>query len=87
MKASKVFREAAKKIELGYQNFCCNAISFVVVSDTFLQCEERDYFRKIYGKRNGGYLGWYGSTLKKENQDARIIALCLAAAIAESEGK
>ncbi len=85
MKFSKIFRIAAKNIDSRKSAFyACEAIDYVCGS---FNSPAREYFKDLYGKKSGGMTGWYGVPLYDHNQSARVIALCFAAAIAESEGK
>ena len=80
-----MFREAAKLIEDGEECFCCIAID-KVCGKSF--SKERDYFERIVNPPiNDLRTGWYGRISDTKNLNARVIALCLAAAVAESEGK
>lgn len=89
MKPSEIFRKAARYMENRcYPPYACNAISFVETGCSFDQTLARKYFKEIYGKKEGhNTAGWYGDPHCSKNRNARIIALCLAAAVAKSEGK
>lgn len=93
MKPSKILREAAKHIEKEQclDQLCgCDVIqrkckSYQQVIDT------HKYFSMVAPKRKEPFRSWWGkisneSYQRPSNVNARIIGLCLAAAIAESEG-
>lgn len=86
MKFSEIFRRAARRIEKGRNSFCCYAIEDQYDVDLEERIPARNYFLDIYGHRNKPDIGVFGKADIKANQDRRVIALCLAAAIAESEG-
>ena len=85
MKASEVYREAAKQMELGYANFCCHALTRV---GGYGLCAK---MKKLYAPRSLSS-AWMedsddgkGSYLGTESHNYRILALCFMAAIAEDE--
>lgn len=90
MKPSKVLREAARIVERSRRpNYCgCPAIGAVLgiyFLDRDLPEPVMGYFRLVAPSPDSSPYGawWRGPEEKGE----RIIGLCLAAAIAESEGK
>lgn len=98
MKPSAILRGAAKLIEDGECSEGCWAITSVgqrlgaKVSDIDKAHGAFDAVKPP--SFNGGYDTWWGSVYDNprtnslpRNMNARIVGLCLAAAIAESEGK
>ena len=96
MKYSEVFREAALQLERGQDRFSCNAIDDIAggfntparqyYSD-LIAPEANDALVMLHdvkweGKGTGAW-GWYWG---EEAGACRILALCFAAAVAESEG-
>lgn len=99
MKSSEILREAARMVERGESNFACHAIS--MVGGNCREIEAFQLLRPTYAERDlvnhdegeaysssnnlvldGDFWWWmhYG------RNEYRILGLCLAAAIAESEG-
>ena len=83
MKKSKTYIEAAKRIANNDENFCCNAIDEITGFDVTHLIYFEKYFRPTFAKFGDQ---WFGSCFSGKNQNVRVIALCFAAAIAESEG-
>jgi len=90
MKISGVFRVAAEMMAEGVGSlFCCNSIECVEAAAKTRK-KALEYFRGLYhperdsSKEKEG--GWFGNVLLQRNKDRRLIALCLAADIAEQEG-
>ena len=91
MKPSQVYREAARLLERKEVITCCPAISTAERP----YHDERGHngecrldqlegpFREFFWPDNGQAY-WWGSPKVKANQDARVIALCFMAAMAES---
>ncbi len=87
MKTSEILRLAAQLMEIGSVcpapdcGFCCCAISSVTREEaSYLAAKAvlSDYF---FNEAT-----WWNEEKTPENQSLRILALCMAAAIAESEG-
>jgi hypothetical protein len=84
MKPSEILREAARRIERGVNIYGCCAIAEVSSWDDLDEGSPVvSYFSLVRPHRSPTGIWW--ST--EERDGARILGLCLAAAIAESEGK
>jgi len=82
MKLSKVFRNASRAIELGKNVYCCTAIDDATWFGDPDRLPALYYFNDLFKPtRNRTY--WW----PQHDRDSRVVALCFAAAIAESEGK
>jgi hypothetical protein len=78
-----IFRRAAKHIENGGQNFCCNALEWVDASN-----DEMNLFAKLYLKENPKHGSWFGMAHEyylPQNRKNRIRALLRTARVAERE--
>lgn len=86
MKRSAVYQRAAWLIEKNYERFACNAIVEAKGRhfDTPAEREFAEYFKPLNRSIDRP---WFGQPSIEQNRDHRVIALCLMAAIAESEGK
>lgn len=89
MKISKILRKAAVRIEREWSTYSCCAIT---EDDELGSINARIFFIDLYKPDAPGVdvAYWADSTTRKkgwEGPDVRVIALCLAADIAESEGK
>jgi hypothetical protein len=90
MKRSEIYLEAAKRIALR-NDFSCNAIDFVQGRNSHPMA--RASYVKLFGLKNtrAGNAGrnvvalWYSGP--EEEQKCRVLMLCLASAIAASEGE
>jgi hypothetical protein len=91
MKSSEILREAARSVERGLDSYGCWAIVDAAEADYGLSLEETiknsapatkamTYFRLLSPRI--AFSTWWDF----DDQGPRIIGLCLAAAIAESEG-
>jgi hypothetical protein len=85
MKASEILRQAARLVERGEEWYGCFAIDEVAGADSIGHEQAMGIFKIV--APDGHSLGsfWWGAS--ERSMDARIIGLCLAAAIAESEGQ
>lgn len=86
MKASKVLREAAKRIDRRADLFCCCAIDWVGGSSTeFISARDkaREYFSMF--KPEGLSMFWFGDD-NPSNRHARVMALLFAAEVAKADG-
>ena len=86
MKPSVVLRHAARRVERKQNVYGCTAIKMAcglscLSDNSEVPQQVWGYFRLIGGNRGLGS-PWWGLW-----DDSRIVALCLAAAIAESEGQ
>jgi hypothetical protein len=89
MKPSEVLRKAAQMVERDYEYLGCLAIWHTARSCR-LEAETLEFFERVAPARRVDGDPWWGNwaTCEKNPQkNARIIGLCLAAALAESEGK
>lgn len=88
MKPSQILREAARRIDAGEDPCGCWAIDGAYGDDKHHahKWRAKEFFHLIAPHANT--IGvWFGGTWSPINQSRRVIALCLAAAIAESEGQ
>lgn len=98
MKPSEILKQAARRVELLQTTCGCDSIRMVVNGSlavgSAIPPESVMQFFRLVGPRNASAGktwwgrwrgGWYSCT--PADRDARIIGLCLAAAIAESEGQ
>lgn len=88
MKYSEIFLKAAEYIEI-HNNFTCDVIDEMVYWK-FCRIDKESLPRKWYAETLGLY-SCYGFSLfelhtASDSKNRRVIMLCLAAAIAESEG-
>ena len=85
MKAeTSVYLEAARRIAQVDQWYCCGALKAVSApGDRMPQLLFAQLFRqpRVYGLMD---YGWWGCPCNESNQDARVLALCLAHEIYES---
>ena len=88
MKSSEILREAARRIELGKDQFGCHAIFVAMGGNMHTIWPEPEWdshimrrFRVVAPSKAKNGNAWWDTY-----SEARIIGLCLAAAIAESEG-
>lgn len=81
MKSSEILREAARRVENGADIGGCLAINCATTNFGEAIRAEIVFDRYFYNSTNSGYWWPY-----KAKHGPRIIGLCLAAAIAESEG-
>ena len=80
MTLSEIFLKAAKAIETGKNSYCCTAIDDAAWYEDQDDYPAQEYFAELFSpKRRRAY--WW----QQGDRDSRIVALCLAAAIAESE--
>ena len=82
MKSSEILRKAARLVEAGQCSFGCVAVDVVTqwnFSEALKACEYIYLFMPVTMDKGGGF--W-----PMRSKSHRIIGLCLAAAIAESEG-
>ena len=97
MKISEVLRKAARSLERGTSDCCCAAIRHVAgLSETWYDHNLINFriaklpptqkFFAIYFRPRNSNGFWFGPRYVGDGRDRRILALCLAAAIAESEG-
>ena len=86
MTLSEVFRNAARQIEIGENSFCCTAIDYAMWDAVWYAVQDehsaREYFAELFSPTRRRIWWW-----RRDDRDSRIVALCLAAAIAESEGE
>lgn len=97
---AKIYRNAAKNLEdEGWEAYCCNAIEGETGNgpdNMFDACTAKDTLASVLGNPKNVYRedkewgdqidhGWFGPPTPKA-QEARRIALCLAAAVVESGG-
>lgn len=92
MKSSEILREAARLVERGENEYGCLAIDDVICLNArigyFSSAHEAmaskaiEWLRMLEPERKAMCGGYWNYTVK----GPRIIGLCLAAAIAESEG-
>jgi hypothetical protein len=88
MKPSAILQEAARNMELGHEKYSC-----IAVRNAIPDCSDSVYsmaFREQPAARAYAVLLGRLPTLSdfhSESVDHRIVALCIAAAIAKSEGK
>ncbi len=80
---AKIYLKAAIAIENRNERFCCLAIGHQ--DGLFMNSPRRAKFADFFGKKQyGSSAGWYGTIGNTFHQDCRVIALCLAAAAAET---
>jgi len=82
MKLSDVFRNAARAVEIVENTYCCTAIDDAVWYADQDEHPVQEYFAELFSPTRRRTFWWL-----KDDRDSRVVALCLAAAIAESEGK
>lgn len=90
MKVSEILRESARLIAAGVCELGCPAISRAAGSDGPAYLRAHAVFRLVGPHRDNFGNPWWGSwesCVDEANRSARVIGLCLAAAIAESEGQ
>lgn len=86
MKSSKILRKAARMVDRGYdEGGCCAIIDSAPIRTDADYERAMKRFEMVKPRRTNTNLYWW-DIHSKEGNDARIIGLCLAAAIAESEG-
>ncbi len=77
------FREAAAIMESHEQDYCCPAIEDAAI-DYLDGCAMQDFFRRLFEPDHcEDILGWWSL----RHGQARLLALLLAAEIAEREGR
>ena len=95
MKTSKLYIEAAKLVDSGKARFCCTALYMAKykkpMSMKFFTYNIPEALAMCYLFKNDKYnntlwRGTFGTPNEPKNQKERVIALCLMAAIAESDG-
>jgi hypothetical protein len=84
-KASEVLTQAARRIERDLSKYGCCAID-LVTGDQKLRDRAMSYFVKLKPLNVSVEGAWFGYSFIPENQDRRVVALTLAAAIARSNG-
>lgn len=85
-KPSQALRAAARLVERESERFGCGAIARTALDDT-VRVETLRYFARIHIMTAAPWWGGWDDYNKPEYRNPRIIGLCLAAAIAESEGR
>ena len=94
MKASTLYRRAAQLVHEGHAYFGCTAIYMlkrnVPMSEAFFRTNDIESlaFARLFQNpryRDTLYRGCFGKPTVKKNQEHRVMALCLMAAIAEAE--
>jgi hypothetical protein len=91
MKPSEILREAARRVERGASIGGCSAIYWAArAPNDYLRNWEarhraREFFQHLRPTKVPSSGFWWSIT--NEGDNARIIGLCLAALIAESEGQ
>lgn len=83
MKQSEIFREAAECIQDGRERLACCAV--INACDTDEEADDAVGMFAGYFEPEEPALSWFGR-FTPDNQAHRMTALCLMAAIAESEG-
>ena len=89
MKSSEILREAARLVESGQHTFSCHAISDAAGLDDVCCTDTGAHkaYAILLGRLPDVSDIWRGLTgRREEGTNVRVMALCLAAAIAESEG-
>ena len=89
MKSSEILREAARLIELGLNDCGCAAIMAAAHWEKpAIRAAMEPFLLFSPPEKNENEVWWGASEMfwTGEHRDARIIGLCLAAAISESEG-
>lgn len=81
MKSSEILRKAARKVERGTYRGGCIAIANSARGFNDISRAHKVFRRHFYRSTSSGY--WWPFS---DKHGPRIIGLCLAAAIAESEG-
>lgn len=82
-----IYRDAAKLVEDGGENFACIAID--VTARSFGRSKYRTEFELLFSPDPGegdsfpSANGWFGYSLDPDARGARILALCFMAAITE----
>ena len=85
-KISEVLRGAAQVVER-QGGYGCWAIGYVANFSWVLDYHPAlDYFRDLFNPTCDKWPFWFGDCRDKKCQAHRILSLCLAASIAESEG-
>lgn len=84
MKPSQILREAARLVERGKYSGGCAAILWARVPYED-RGAAREYFHLLRPSKSSDSGYWWD--FDPQGKSARIIGLCLAAAIAESEGE
>lgn len=96
MKPSEILKLAARIVERGEKDCGCDAIGWAASGRVghYPPDNVMEFFLHLYPQDGGSYYceTWWGSFRNRThrspaNRNARIIGLCLAAAIAESEGQ
>ncbi len=86
MKASEIFAQAA---EVAFLEKSCGCYALEqVCQQGYMRGQIFDKFADVFGPTNKTAIqigGWWGDCDDKENQNARLLALCFMAAIAEDE--
>jgi hypothetical protein len=89
MKMSELFLKAAERVEDGLNSFACHAIRDAVPFGFLdsLNQQAQDFFAEHFKpKHYTRGQSWFGPGWMQENRDRRVVALTLAAAIAEKQG-
>ena len=89
MKSSEILREAARLVESEQHTFSCHAISDAAGIDDLCSTDTEAHkaYAILLGRLPSVSDIWHGMTgNRQEVTNVRVMALCLAAAIAESEG-
>ena len=93
MKYSTIYREAARLIDAGQEDFSCHAINRATDTTLCVDTPAKSYFLKLfnfgdgfpYRSRNLKKL-WLWSSWEPEGREWRVWLLLLAAEVAEDEG-
>jgi hypothetical protein len=94
MKTSTLYRRAAEMVDSGEAYYGCTAIYMlkrnVKMSEKFFTSIDHEALAFAYMFQNNKYKdtlyrGCFGDCRNKKNQELRVLALCLMAAIVESE--
>ena len=92
MRMSTIFREAARRIERGLSACSCIAVSQVSEAAGLEYFgRARAKYQRLMSPRGDGYLGvndFYPdrNTSRQEARNHRVLALCMAATLADEEG-
>ena len=91
MKKSEIFLKAAERIEQGMDLYACTAIDSAQIKKYGLWSPATQWFQKEILPKGNKSFPYFDSSdgiflrSREELRNARIVALCFAAAIAEDE--
>lgn len=93
MKISAILREAARRVERKQDIFSCNAINAVTHDFTY-QHPAVIFYKGVLSPRGDSYLFICDFTIRDQREvsaikarNHRVLALCMAATLADEEGR